>query len=362
MPQLTIAGASLRSAASHPIAAESRSVIYKNYFIRWISDHLMSASIVQWMERDVVLGDGGYLIELERRGYVDSGSRREKVGTGRGSGQFTPEVAIEHPAALRGLHEEFLRAGSQVLQALTFYGTREKLTRAGYGDQTDEINRAAVGIARQVADERALVAASISRTQLFEREGPSTAPYVRELFAEQIRLLSEAGVDFLILETFFRLDEMLIALECGIASGLPCIATVSFRPVIAHTVDGVSPADCARRLVDGGACAVGANCEQDPLRMLPILRQMRAAVDVPIAAQPAAFKTTEALPTFTRMPEFPDDLETIQVSRGVFYDLGKQARNEGIGYLGGCCGCNAAYIRQLAYGLQDATTLEAAQV
>ncbi|HMB27706.1 MAG TPA: homocysteine S-methyltransferase family protein, partial [Blastocatellia bacterium] len=72
-------------------------------------------------ERGIVLGDGGYLIELERRGYVDSGSKREKVGTGRGSGQFTPEVAIEHPDALRQLHLEFLRAGSQVLQALTFF-------------------------------------------------------------------------------------------------------------------------------------------------------------------------------------------------------------------------------------------------
>jgi betaine-homocysteine S-methyltransferase len=307
------------------------------------------------MKSGVVLGDGGYLMELERRGYVDSGSRREVVGTGRGSGQFTPEVAIEHPAALRGLHEEFLHAGSQVLQALTFYGTREKLSRAGYGDQTEAINRAAVSIARDVAGDRALVAASVSRTQLFEREGPSTAPYVRELFAEQIRLLKACGVDFLILETFFRLDEMLIALDCGVQSGLPCVATLSFRPVITQTIDGVSPADCARRLVDAGACAVGGNCEQDPPRMLVYLRQMRAAVDVPIVAQPAAFATSDELPTFTRMPQFPDEMETIQVSRKVFYEFGKQAKDEGLQYVGGCCGCNAAYIRELAYGVEDAS-------
>lgn len=85
------------------------------------------------MKAGPVLGDGGYLIELERRGYVDSGSGREKVGTGRGSGQFTPEVATENPEALTELHREFLQSGSQVLQALTFFGTREKLTRAGYG-------------------------------------------------------------------------------------------------------------------------------------------------------------------------------------------------------------------------------------
>ena len=61
----------------------------------------MKSTIVSLMkEQAPVLGDGGYLIELERRGYVDSGSGREKVGTGRGSGQFTPEVVVEHPEAL----------------------------------------------------------------------------------------------------------------------------------------------------------------------------------------------------------------------------------------------------------------------
>src|SRR6187399_2930577 len=131
----------------------------------------MMKPITTLLKESTVLGDGGYLIELERRGYVDSGSRREKVGTGRGSGQFTPEVAIEQPEALRELHREFLRAGSQVLQALTFFGTREKLGRAGYGDQTEAINSAAVKIAREVADGTALVAGSVSRTQLIEREG-----------------------------------------------------------------------------------------------------------------------------------------------------------------------------------------------
>src|SRR3712207_6154594 len=153
-------------------------------------------------QRGIVLGDGGYLLELERRGYVDSGSEREKVGTGRGSGQYTPEVAIEHPDALRGLHGEFLRAGAQVLQALTFFGTREKLSRSGYGEQTEAINRAAVRIAREVAGDDALVAGSVSRTQLLEREGSAALPHARDLLAEQIRLLHDAGVDFLILETF----------------------------------------------------------------------------------------------------------------------------------------------------------------
>src|SRR2546423_8869124 len=131
----------------------------------------MRKNITALIKEGIVLGDGGYLIELERRGYVDSGSGREQVGTGRGSGQFTPEVAIENPDALRELHHEFLRAGSQVLQALTFFGTREKLDRAGYGAQTEKINHAAVKLAKEVAGDTALVAARVSRTRTVEREG-----------------------------------------------------------------------------------------------------------------------------------------------------------------------------------------------
>jgi betaine-homocysteine S-methyltransferase len=299
----------------------------------------------------VVLGDGGYLIELERRGYVDSGSGREQVGTGRGSGQFTPEVAIHHPEALAQLHEEFLLAGSQVLQALTFFGTREKLARAGYGAETERINVAAVKLAKQVAGDKAMVAGSVSRTQLIEREGMEALGRAKDHIAEQIRLLKDAGVDFLILETFFHLAEMRVALECAAEMGIPAVATMSFRPLITQCSDGHTPEECARVMSDLGALAVGANCEQNPERMLTLLREMRRGTELPLAAQPAAFATTDACHSFTRLPAFPDDLETIQVSRKEFAEFARQARSEGIGFLGGCCGCNAAYIRALAHGI-----------
>jgi betaine-homocysteine S-methyltransferase len=80
---------------------------------------------------------------------------------------------------------------------------------------------------------------------------------------------------------------------------------------------------------------------------------MRVAVKVPLTAQPASFRTTEECHSFTRLPAFPDDLETIQISRSEFREFGKVARNEGIGFAGGCCGCNAAYIRALAAGVND---------
>src|SRR5213594_2558284 len=217
--------------------------------------------IAQLLNEGTVLGDGGYLVELERRGYVDSGSGREKVGTGKGSGHFTPEIAIENPDALRELHREFLHAGSNVLQALTFFGTREKLNRAGYGGETERINFAAVKLAKEVAGDRTLVAGSVSRTQLTEREGMESLDKSRDHIAEQIRLLKDAGVDFLILETFFHLAEMQVALKCASDAGLSAVATMSFRPLITKCSDGNTPAECAMRMADHGAIAVGANCE-----------------------------------------------------------------------------------------------------
>jgi betaine-homocysteine S-methyltransferase len=308
-------------------------------------------TVTELLQQGTVIGDGGYLIELERRGYVDSGSGREQVGTGRGSGQFTPEVAIEHPDALRELHREFLNAGSQVLQALTFFGTREKLSRAGYGAQAEAINFAAVKLAKEVAGDKALVAGSVSRTQLVEREGTDALGKARDHIAEQIRLLKDAGADFLILETFFHLSEMKVALEAAAESGLPVVATMSFRPLVTQCSDGHAPAECARVMAELGAVAVGANCEQDPARMLPLMREMRDAAGVAIAAQPAAFRTTDQCHSFTRLPEFPDALESIQIPRSAFVEFGRAARNEGIRYVGGCCGCNAAYIRALAAGI-----------
>ena len=101
---------------------------------------------------------------------------------------------------------------------------------------------------------------------------------------------------------------MKVALEAAAESGLPVVATMSFRPLVTKCSDGHTPAECARVMADLGAVAVGANCEQDPARMLPLLREMRDAANVPIAAQPAAFRTTDDCHSFTRLPAFPDEL------------------------------------------------------
>jgi len=108
-------------------------------------------------------------------------------------------------------------------------------------------------------------------------------------------------------------------------------------------------------MVDAGAAVVGVNCEQEPDRILAITREMRKAVSVPIAAQPAAFRTSAATPCFTKLPQFPDEMEAIQLPRSSFEQFAERAQAEGIQFLGGCCGCNAAYIHAFARGLAAST-------
>src|SRR5437762_7604554 len=98
----------------------------------------MKKSILERLKEGIVLGDGGYLLALESRGYVQAGP-------------FTPEVTIEHPNALRALHEEFVHAGAEVLQVLGFYASENKLAQIGYANRLREINVAAAQIAREVA-------------------------------------------------------------------------------------------------------------------------------------------------------------------------------------------------------------------
>jgi glutamate/tyrosine decarboxylase-like PLP-dependent enzyme len=124
----------------------------------------MKKGILERLHEGVVLGDGGYILELERRGYVQAGP-------------YTPEVAIEHPEALRQLHQEFLRAGADVLQALTFYASKEKLGTAGYADQVEAINRAAVRIANEVAGDQALVAGTLCLTWMYDPRSRDPAPW-----------------------------------------------------------------------------------------------------------------------------------------------------------------------------------------
>ena len=302
----------------------------------------MAKGILERLADGPVLGDGGYLLELEKRGYVQAGP-------------FTPEVVIEHPEALEQLHREFLRAGAEVLQTMTFYASDDKLATVGMQGKVDDINRNAVQIARRVAAEGdALVAGNLSLTWAYEPDDDASADHVRRLLDRQLEDQTAAGgVDFWIGETFWNFGEALLCLErLKAKSKLPTMITLSFRATN-RLDDGVTAAEAARRLVDAGADIVGTNCMRDPERTYPIVAEMQAAVknDAFIAAQPVAFRTSQEVPWFTGTSAFPDKLEPIQLTRYEMGDFARRAKEMGIHYIGGCCGTVGSHIREMAKAL-----------
>src|SRR6516162_4064637 len=228
--------------------------------------------ILERLKDGPVLGDGGYLLELEKRGWVRAGP-------------FTPEVALIYPNALRELHIEFREAGAEVLQALTFYASRDKLATVGLENRLEELNRSAVRVAKEVAGDRCLVAGNLSLTWMYEPNSSAAQDKVRATFDEQLAVQTAEGVDFVIGETFSWLGEALIAVERAKKTGLPVMVTVCFENED-KTAEGKNAADAAKALVDAGADIVGMNCLRPPEHMLPAMEQMRQAVPGYLACQP----------------------------------------------------------------------------
>ena len=289
----------------------------------------------------------GYLFELERRGYVQAGP-------------FVPEVVLEAPDAVAALHREFVAAGSDVVEAFTYYGHREKLRAVGREDDLERLNVTALEIASTVARETgALLAGNICNTHVFEIDDPATHRAATAMFDEQVGWALEAGVDFVIGETFPFFAEALLAVRAITGAGLPCVATLAiFREPI--TFDGVAVTEACQRLADAGADVVGLNCMRGPATMLPMLGPLVDAVDVPVAALPVPYRTTEETPAFvalcdpgypSRERAFPTALDPLLCNRYEIADFTRAAAALGVRYLGLCCGAGPHHIRAMAEAL-----------
>ncbi len=298
------------------------------------------ASLLGRLEHDVVLGDGGYLLELEKRGYVQAGP-------------FTPECVLDHPDAVRELHREFVDAGAEFLQALSFYASRDKLATTGHQGQLKEINRKAVRLAREAGGPETLVAGNLSLTWAYDEKEPRAANRVRRLFDEQLDAQLREGVDFVVAETFSWLGEALLATERIKKAGAVAMVTMSFdqKPL---SYDGHTPAECARALHDAGADVVGVNCLRNPTYLLPLAVEMRRAVSGPVACQPTAYRTPAEVPDFTASPAFPFETETLMLSRKDMGAYAAQARELGINVIGSCCGSIPVHVREMARALGKA--------
>jgi betaine-homocysteine S-methyltransferase len=291
----------------------------------------------------------GYLFELERRGYLQAGA-------------FVPEVVLDHPQLVAQLHREFVHAGSDVVEAFTYYAHREKLRMVGKEDALEEINRGALAIAAEVARESgALLAGDICNTNVYDPSDADSAATVRSMFEEQVAWAVDADVDFVIGETFSWAEEALIALDVIKETGLPAVITLAVHRA-PETREGWTPEDACRRIEDAGAAVVGLNCIRGPRTMLPLIERVRAACDGHVAALPVPYRTTDAEPSFQSLTDpdcdcipgdrpFPIALDPFTCNRFELGEFAAAAARLGVTYRGVCCGAAPHHIRSVAEAL-----------
>ena len=295
----------------------------------------------------------GFLFEAERRGYL-------------ASGEFVPELALENPEALKNIHKDFQHAGSDVVQAFTYNGHREKMRVIGKEELLDPLNRAALKIAREVANEVPsdqepnLIAGNISNSNIWNPNDESSQKEVHSIFKEMVEWAAEEGADFVIGETFYYAGEAYAALEEIKKANLHAVLTIA--PMAENVMrDDVSVVDTCKELEQRGADVVGMNCFRGPTTMMPYLKEIRKAIKCYMAALPIPFRTTEKQPTFFNLDDnnnctcpsphgrtFPTALDPMYCNRYEIRKFAKEAHALGINYLGVCCGAAPMHIREVA--------------
>ena len=272
-------------------------------------------------ERPVLLADGA------------TGTNYQNMGIE--PGVAPEEWVVDAPEKVQELHRRFVEAGSDLVLTCSFGGSSLRLADEALHGRAVEVNRRAAELAREAVGNDVLVAGSLGPTgHLTEPLGPLTHDLAVSTYAEQARSLAEGGVDLLVLETFFSLDEGLWAVE-GIksASDLPLVVSYSFDQGT-KTMMGLTPTQVVEAFAPLGIAAIGANCGKS-------LGDTDVIVDELIAA-------ADGLPLWVK----PNAGVPRMVGDSVIYDAGPDDLAEhvrtyvdrGARIVGGCCGSTPEHI------------------
>ena len=305
-----------------------------------------SKNLLERLDEGPVICAEGYVFEMERRGYVQAGP-------------YVPEVVLDCPEAVLQLHREFMNAGSDVIEAFTYYAHREKLKLVGREGDLENMNRTALELAKQVAAEGdALVAGNICNTNVYLPGDASSAREARAMFEEQVGWAMDAGVDFIVGETFSFAEEALLALEVIRDAGAISVITLAVHEALR---DDYTVPDACRLLKDAGADVVGLNCIRGPWTMLPLLEELSGRVEGPLAALPVPYRTTPEAVNFQALSDpgcdcipgipFPTALDPLACNRYEIAEFAGKALALGVNYQGVCCGAGPHHIRAMAEAL-----------
>ncbi len=267
-----------------------------------------------------------------------TGSNLQKRGMPTG---VCPELWItEHPEVLKGLQQEYVAAGSNIVYAPTFSGNRIKMEEYGLADRLEEINTRLVKISREAVEGKAYVAGDITMTGAqLEPLGEMTFAQLLEVYEEQLEMIAKAGVDLLVVETMMSLQETRAAVLAAraVCPELPIMATLSFTES-GNTLYGASAEAAAVVLESLGVDAVGLNCSAGPDKMVAVVERMRKVTPLPLIAKPNA-----------GLPKIGADGQTVyDMNPEDFASHMKTLVDAGACIVGGCCGTTPEYIRMLS--------------
>jgi betaine-homocysteine S-methyltransferase len=222
------------------------------------------------------------------------------------------------------------------------------------------MNQTALAIARRVAnDTGTLFAGDICNTNIYDPTDHAALAEVDRIFEEQVGWATDAGVDYIVAETFSWGGEAVRALEAiKRHSTVPAVVTFSIHREDV-TREGWTPAETCQRLEDAGAEVVGLNCHRGPVTMLPLLENIRARVKCHVAALPVPYRATPSQPSFMSLTDpccgdqraFPIGLDPFMCTRDEIADFTRKADALGIKFLGVCCGAGPHHIRAMAEAL-----------
>ncbi|MCW2890768.1 MAG: Methionine synthase [Actinomycetia bacterium] len=300
-------------------------------------------------------GDTAQLLSSGRVLVCDGAMGTMLHAAGAALDRSLPELNLSDPGLVATIHDSYLTAGADIIQANTFGANRLWLADHGFPDKVAEINRAGVRLARSAAERSGrsvLVAGSVSPAVTAPQRRRVGAAERMEVLREQIlALVADDAADLLILETFGYLDELVEAVSVAASvTSLPLIAQATFADD-AHTLGGETPREVAAVLSALPVAVIGTNCTIGPQRMLVVAEDLVRYSAVPVSAQPNAGQPRRTGP---RSFEFAID-------GGYFSRYLTRFADAGVTLVGGCCGTTPTHIRAVADALRTQSPPQQAQ-
>ena len=268
---------------------------------------------------------------------TDGATGTNLQSAGLAAGMHTEDWVFDHPEKILDLEKAFVAAGSDIILTCTFGGTRLRMKDAKHGKEIVELNKRAADLARQAATSREgiIVGGSIGPLgQLLKPYGPIAYEEARDAFAEQAGALADGGVELLVIETQYALEEADAAFEgARSATDLPIVVSFSYDRGV-RTMMGIKPADVIKKYKANGAMAVGANCGTTLENMEMIIKEYAATeIGIPLWAKPNA-----------GIPRLVGSQTTFDITPITMAEFAKKYIEIGVQIIGGCCGSTPEHV------------------